>query len=81
MLLRHGRVSPKSSSTWRKTHRQWLASHRLTDPVSELAYIDLLAAVDGLTARKNALAERPSLLATRRGVVADPPPPARHSRG
>lgn len=64
MLLRHGRVYPKPSSTWSKTHRQWLATQRFADPISELAYVDLLAAVDGLTARKQALAERISRLAT-----------------
>lgn len=63
MLLRHGRVYPKPSSTWSKTHRQWLAAQQFTDSVSELAYVDLLAAVDGLTARKHALAERISRLA------------------
>ena len=52
MLLRHGRVYPKPSSTWSKTHRQWLAGEQFPDPVSELAYVDLLAAVDGLTTRK-----------------------------
>jgi transposase len=64
MLLRHGRVYPKPSSTWSKTHHQWLAAQPFTDPISELTYIDLLAAVDGLTARKQALAERISRLAT-----------------
>ena len=63
MLLRHGRVYPKPSSTWSRTHRQWLAAQQFPDPVNELAYVDLLAAVDGLTARKQALAERISRLA------------------
>jgi transposase len=64
MLLRHGRVYPKPSSTWSKAHRQWLAGQQFRDPISELTYVDLLAAVDGLTARKVALAERISRLAT-----------------
>jgi transposase len=64
MLLRHGRVYPKPASTWSKTHRLWLAGQQFPDPISELAYVDLLAAVDGLTARKIALAERISRLAT-----------------
>ena len=64
MLLRHGRVYPKPSSTWSKPHRQWLAAQQFPDPISELTYVDLLAAVDGLTARKQALAERISRLAT-----------------
>jgi transposase len=63
MFFRHGRVYPKPSSTWSQAHRQWLAGRRFADPISELAYVDLLAAVDGLTARKQALAERISQLA------------------
>jgi transposase len=63
MLLRHGRVYPKPSSTWSQAHRQWLAGQQFADPISELVYIDLLAAVDGLTARKQALGERISRLA------------------
>lgn len=64
MLLRHGRVYPKPSSTWSRDHRQWLAGQQFPDPISELSYVDLLAAVDGLTVRKQALAERISRLAT-----------------
>jgi transposase len=63
MLLRHGRVYPKPSSTWSRDHRLWLSGQQFADPISELAYVDLLAAVDGLTARKQALAERISRLA------------------
>jgi transposase len=63
MLLRHGRVYPKPSSTWSRDHRQWLSRQQFPDPISELTYADLLAAVDGLTARKHALAERISRLA------------------
>lgn len=36
MLLRHGRVYPKPSSTWTKVHRQWLAAQPFSDPISEL---------------------------------------------
>ena len=63
MLLRHGRVYPKPSSTWGQAHRQWLSAQQFADPISELTYVDLLAAVDGLAARKQALAERISRLA------------------
>ncbi len=49
MLLRHGRLYPKPSSTWSKAHHQWLAAQQFTDPISELTYVDLLAAVNGLT--------------------------------
>jgi transposase len=62
MLLRYGRVYPKPS-TWTQEHRRWLAGQKFPDPVTELAYADLIAAVDGLTSRKAALAERISLLA------------------
>lgn len=62
MLLRHGLVYPERS-TWTVTHRRWLARQRFDDPVSELAFADQIAAVDGLTARKAALAERLSQLA------------------
>jgi transposase len=62
MLLRHGIVYPEAT-TWTRAHRSWLARQRFADPVSDLAFADLLAAVDGLTARKAALAERISRLA------------------
>lgn len=68
MLLRHGRVYPKPS-TWTATHRRWLAAQRFPEPVSDLVFADLLAAVDALTARKAAIALQLSRLAT--GVVAD----------
>jgi transposase len=63
MLLRHGRVYPKPS-TWGKDHRRWLAQQQFSQPASELTYSNLVAQVDGLTARKLALAERLSRLAT-----------------
>ena len=51
MLLRHGRVYPKPT-TWKRDHRNWLAGQRFDEPTSELVYLDLLARVDTLTARK-----------------------------
>jgi transposase len=51
MLLRHGRVYPKPT-TWKQDHRRWLAGQRFAEPTSELVYLDLLARVDTLTARK-----------------------------
>ena len=63
MLLRHGRVYPKPS-TWSQEHRRWLSRQQFEQPLSELTYADLVACVDGLTARKEALAERISQLAT-----------------
>ena len=63
MLLRHGRVYP-SPSTWTAAHRRWLSRQQFDEPASELVFADLLAAVDGLTARKAAIAQRISELAT-----------------
>jgi len=62
LLLRHGRVYPRPS-TWTNEHRRWLACQQFEYPASELAFADQLAAVDGLSARKAALAERLSRLA------------------
>jgi transposase len=61
-LLRHGRIYPKPS-TWTQEHRRWLARQIFDEAMTELAFADALAAVDGLTARKAALAERISRLA------------------
>ena len=62
LLLLHGRVYPEPSA-WTQRHRQWLARQRFDEPATELAYLDTLAAVDGLVARKAALDERLSRLA------------------
>jgi len=62
LLLLHGRVYPEPS-TWTQRHRQWLAGQRFAEPTAELAYLDCLAAVDALVARKAALEERLSRLA------------------
>jgi transposase len=61
LLLLHGRVY--EASAWTKTHRRWLEQQRFEQAASELAYLDALAAVDGLVARKAALDERLSRLA------------------
>jgi transposase len=63
LLLLHGRVYPRSHSTWTRDHRRWLAGQRFDQPAAELAFIDQLAAVDGLTARREALDERLSRFA------------------
>jgi transposase len=55
MLLRHGRVYPKPT-TWSQEHRRWIARQQFDEPASELVFADLVAAVDGLTARKAAIA-------------------------
>jgi transposase len=57
MLLRHGRVYPKPT-TWKTEHRKWLAAQRFDEPISTAVYLDLLARVDALTARKIALREQ-----------------------
>ena len=62
MLLRHGRVYPQPT-TWTVAHRRWLARQQFEEAVSELVFADLIAATDGLTARKAAIAERLSRLA------------------
>ncbi|HZE34554.1 MAG TPA: IS110 family transposase [Actinoallomurus sp.] len=62
MLLRHGRVYPKPT-TWSAEHRRWLAQQRFAEPASDLVFADLLASVDGLTARKQAIALQLSRLA------------------
>jgi transposase len=63
MLLRHGRVYPKST-TWTAEHRRWLSSQQFDQPASALVFGDLIAAVDGLTSRKASIARQLSELAT-----------------
>jgi transposase len=55
MLLRHGRVYPKST-TWTAEHRRWLSAQQFDEPASNLVFADLIASVDGLIARKQAIA-------------------------
>jgi transposase len=62
MLLRHGRVYPEPS-TWTVRHRRWLSAQQFEEPASELVFADLIAATDGISARKAAIAERLSRLA------------------
>lgn len=62
LLLLHGRVYPRPTA-WTKAHRCWLEQQRFDEPATELAFLDALAAVDGLVARKAALDERLSRLA------------------
>ena len=42
----------------RRLHREWLSAQTFEQAGTELAFIDNLAACDGLTARKDALDER-----------------------
>jgi transposase len=62
MLLRHGRVYPQTT-TWTAEHRRWLAAQQFDEPASSMVFADLIAAVDGLTSRKQAIALRLSELA------------------
>ncbi len=63
MLLRHGRVYPKPT-TWTVEHRRWLSRQQFDEPASDLVFADLIAAVDGISARKQAIALALSQLAT-----------------
>jgi hypothetical protein len=49
LLLLHGRVYPQPT-TCNERHRRWLTGQRFEDAVTELAYLDTLATVDGLVA-------------------------------
>jgi transposase len=62
LLLRHGRVYPEKS-TWTMRHRAWLARQQFEQPATELTFADAIAAVNGLSGRKMALALRLSRLA------------------
>jgi transposase len=62
LLLLHGVVYPEPS-TWTQRHREWLGAQRFDEAAAELAFLDTLAAVDGLIARKTSLDERLSRLA------------------
>ncbi len=62
LLLVEGRVY-QGATTWNQRHRQWLGSQRFAFEATELAFVDLLAAVDGLLARRGVLDERLSRLA------------------
>jgi len=62
LLLQHGRVYPEPT-TWNQRHRRWLAGQTFEHEPTELAFIDTLAAVDGLVGRRAALDERLSRLA------------------
>ena len=62
LLLRHGRVYDRTA--WTKVHREWLGSQTFEHQNTELAFVDNLAACDGLTARRHVLDERLSHVAT-----------------
>jgi transposase len=63
LLLRHGHVYPRTNSTWSQLHWRWLQQRRFEQPATELAFLDYLAAIEGLLARRALLDERLSRLA------------------
>jgi transposase len=63
LLLRNGRVYPAAAGTWSQAHREWLSRQRFDEADLNLVYLDALAAVDGLIARRDALTERLSRIA------------------
>ena len=58
---------PEADDAGTRAHRQWLAAAALRRAATELAYLDALAAVDGLVARKRR-ARRAALAARARGA-------------
>ena len=62
LLLVHGRVYGEPT-TWNQRHRQWLSRQEFEHEPTELVFVDLLAALDGHVARREALEERLSRLA------------------
>jgi hypothetical protein len=56
-------ITAWSGPTAAVAHRRWLARQQFQETASELVFADLIASVDGLTARKAAIAERLSRLA------------------
>lgn len=62
LLLVHGRVW-EEPTTWNQRHRLWLAGQVFEHEPTELVFVDALAALDGLLARREALDERLGRLA------------------
>ena len=62
-LLLVERLVYPGTTTRNREHRRWIADQPFEHPATELALLDLLGAVDGLTARRDALDERLSRLA------------------
>ena len=62
LLLVHGRVWD-APTAWTQRHRQWLAAQTFEHEPTELAFIDALAALDGLSARREVLDGRLGRLA------------------
>src|SRR2546430_2775851 len=56
-------VGSDEGGAWTQAPRRWLAAQQSTHTPTELAFVDYLAAIDGLVARRAALDERLSRLA------------------
>jgi len=54
-LLRREIAYPGPGRAWTRRHRDWLVGLRLGDPASEIAFADMLHAIDGLLARRDRL--------------------------
>jgi transposase len=61
LLLRHGRVWDQTS--WTLAHRRWLGAQHFDQVNTELAYLDTVAACEGLQTRREQLDERLSHVA------------------
>jgi transposase len=55
MLLRRELRWPGPGSTWTRSHMRWLRAMRFEDPCSQAVFVDYLAAVEMLVARRAAL--------------------------
>ena len=78
LLLVEGRVYP-GKTTWNADHRRWLAAQQFAFAATELAFIDLLAEVHGLPARRERSTSA-TAAGRRRTAVADGRQAARVSR-
>jgi transposase len=61
LLLRHGRVWDQT--TWTLAHRRWLGAQQFEQVNTELAFLDAIAACEGLQTRRASLDERLSHVA------------------
>jgi len=61
LLLRYGRVW--DATTWTLAHRRWLGAQQFEQVNTELAFLDAVAACEGLETRRAALDERLSRVA------------------
>ncbi|PZR83307.1 MAG: hypothetical protein DLM68_14495 [Hyphomicrobiales bacterium] len=61
-LLRHGR-SYSAGNHWTRKHRSWLAAQRFDHPARQIAFEELVQAVEEAKARRDRLAQRMQELA------------------